>query len=116
MIIPGEECPHCGNTTEISHLKCDNCGSLYELEGFPGIVIHFSEDEQDEDEDSESLEESNEIYAGEFHFCQGRCLTEYILAHPSDFFAPYDDRGAIMMVGPNDIAYFFYALGRCDYD
>jgi hypothetical protein len=116
MIVQGEPCPTCERPGPITQIRCDSCGALHDIEGFEGIVIHFSEEDDEDDNVLEDIDEDDIIYEGEFHFCQARCITEYILAHPGDFFSPYDDRGAIMIVGPNDIAHFFYALGRCDYD
>jgi hypothetical protein len=101
----------------MTKISCDGCGSLHDIEDFGGIVIHFSEeDEDDTDNNLDDIDEDDILYEGEFHFCQLRCITEYILAHPGNFFAPFEDRGAIIIVGPNDISHFFYALGRCDYD
>lgn len=117
MLVLGDICPTCERHGPMTQIRCDGCGAMHDIESFEGIVLHFSE-EDDEDVENvlDDVDEDDIIYEGEFHFCQARCVTEYILSHTGNLFAPYEDKGVIMIVGPNDIGHFFYALGRCDYD
>jgi hypothetical protein len=123
MIIQEPPCKVCGQSPHPLKIKCDQCGKEHVLPEFRGTVIHFElrvDEECDEDcstctrsEDDSIIEEET----AEFHFCNLRCLSEYIVdPNPAKSFDEYEDRLTSLLIYPEDVPNLLFTLGGASYD
>jgi hypothetical protein len=120
MIVLEPDCKKCGAHQHPVKLVCDQCGKEHALREFRGCVIHFEGHPDDCSQDCESctLEDDDSIMdeSAEFHFCNLRCLSEYIADPIKDCFACYEDKVISILLYPDDFPTLLYTLGRASYD
>jgi hypothetical protein len=122
MIIERDICKECGEQPRPEKIQCDQCGREHSFKEFQGAVIHFEtppfDCDDDCDECSRNEDESimDEDDTTEFHFCNLRCLSEYITDPTKDCFSNYDNLLTSVLVYPGDVSNLLYALGRASYD
>jgi hypothetical protein len=117
MILLPPPCEHCGEMATPEEVACDKCQRTQKIEDFSGLILHFSAiDGTDCDNDCEHCEEEQkQDAASEFHFCDIKCLSEYI-ADPNDgCFPGFEEKGLALYCDSKNASLLFFALGRCDF-
>jgi hypothetical protein len=116
MILLHPPCETCGEMQPPVDVACDKCQRVQKIEDFSGLILHFSSLEEDEcDNNCDECEEDFKLTTTcEFHFCDIKCLSEYISDPNSVGFPEADDKGLALYCDSKSANLLFYALGSCD--
>jgi RNA polymerase subunit RPABC4/transcription elongation factor Spt4 len=111
MIVLDDACDKCGAIPIPTEVACDKCAKTQKMDDFVGIVIHFEHDAEGCEDDCQDCEKFLEE---EFHFCNLKCLSDYIADPLCVKLLEYDDQPMSLHCNTADVATIFNALGRGD--
>ena len=115
MIIIPPVCEKCGAFDMPTEVMCDKCERVQSIKDFSGIVLNFSPfgingDSCDQDCEDCEVDESDPY---EFHFCDMKCISEYISdPNNNDRFDEFEECKVTLFVDAPNVGDLFYVLGR----
>lgn len=97
-------------------LCCDKCGREQVISEFVGIVIHFENEDNNDEECDGDCEHCTDSSTEELHFCNIKCMTDY-MADPllCDKIAKHDDKDVNIFASASETPAIIYALGRSEW-
>lgn len=112
MIIIPTPCDACGGFVEPTDVSCDMCNKTQTIADFSGLIIHFSDIDEDEscNGDCQECQDIEEMTSHEFHFCDINCLSEYLADPNNDCFSHFEDKGLALYCDNKNASLLFYAL------
>lgn len=118
MLVLYPPCEHCHTMPPPEEVACDQCERIFPIAEFTGIIVHFS-DMEDSDDNVDTCEEctlEDILKTPEFHFCDIKCFSEYLADPNKKRFSDYDDKGLALYMSNENASLLFYALAGSDFD
>lgn len=109
MIVFPEVCNKCGAMPTPTKVACDQCGKEQEIEDFTGVIVHFTSDSA---ESTEVYSDDFIIDSAEFHFCNMKCLSEFITDPNDDSFDKYEDCSVNIITDSKNLGELFHTIAR----